>query len=76
MNSVDPRIIATTSRMSFAGRSSPRESSDVYAYRKSLGVDRDRGGDLVATQFFGILYDGSRVSHGAMPRAIRASTLS
>ncbi|MCF8604257.1 ATP-grasp domain-containing protein [Gordonia sp. HY442] len=33
----------------------------VYAYRKSLGMDRDKGETLVATQFFDVLYDGSPI---------------
>ncbi|MGC4933687.1 ATP-grasp domain-containing protein [Gordonia sp. DT30] len=33
----------------------------VWAYRKQLGIDRDKGETLVATQFFDVLYDGSPI---------------
>ncbi|MGV9857374.1 ATP-grasp domain-containing protein [Gordonia sp. NPDC003425] len=34
----------------------------VLAYRKQLGINREKGEQLVATQFFDVLYDGSAIS--------------
>lgn len=34
----------------------------IYSYRKSLGMDKDKGETLVATQFFDVLYDGTPIS--------------
>ncbi|MGB3699065.1 MAG: ATP-grasp domain-containing protein [Gordonia sp. (in: high G+C Gram-positive bacteria)] len=33
----------------------------VLAYRKALGMNRDKGEQLVATQFFDVLYDGGKI---------------
>ena len=33
----------------------------VAKYRRQLGVDRKKGEQLVATQFFDVLYDGSSI---------------
>ncbi|WLP89852.1 ATP-grasp domain protein [Gordonia sp. NB41Y] len=34
----------------------------IFAYRKHLGMNKDKGETLVATQFFDVLYDGSPIS--------------
>ncbi|MGW0037620.1 ATP-grasp domain-containing protein [Gordonia sp. NPDC003376] len=34
----------------------------IFAYRKHLGMNKNKGETLVATQFFDVLYDGSPIS--------------